>query len=271
MLDAGATFSSEDGFVQPLMRPAQFPAWTTREVELMKSTYGTTNGVDKCIAAMPYRSRGSIYAKARHLGLVATNRGTLGKRFARLHHSSDYIDQVIRETYASAGLKRGAVARMAEQIGRPAWWVQRRAALLGVTKAADISIRPWVDAELKILERLAGALPLTISRALRQAGFDRSETAVVVKMKRLQLDRHDPDIWLIADLARMCGTSETPIRRWISEHGLPATQPGGPRGHVYITRQAFVRWLQRGNASRLDLRKVDQPWFIDIAFGRKTP
>lgn len=269
MLDASTTADSETHRVETLARPPKFPAWTTREVELMKSTYCTFNGVARCMQAMPYRSRGSIYAKARDLGIEALNRGTLGKRFSRIHHPSDYIDQVIRETYAAAGLKRGAVARMAELIGRPPWWVQRRAAELGVSKAADISIRPWVEAEVEILEEMAGARPITISRALRKAGFDRTEIAVTVKLKRLNLDRHDPDTWLLADLARMCGMSDSPVRRWISDYGLAFTQPGGPRGHIYITRQAFVRWLHKGNAARLDLRKVDQPWFIDIAFGRK--
>lgn len=256
--------AAEHAQAAPAVSPVKGP-WRTHEVAILKQHYALHDGVRLCQQALPHRTSAAIYRKAREAGLAASNRGTLGKRFARRWHPSEEIDTLIREGYAHAS-QRGDIGRIAAKIGRPPWWVQVRAAELGVNKGL-LRIKPWTAPEIEILEQMASARPLTIAAKLRAAGFDRTATAVVVQLKRRSIDTHDPDTWQARDLAQLMGVADSTVRKWCNNNGLKHKQPSGPTGHLYITRRNLIAWLKAGNGMRVDLRKVDRHFFLELAFG----
>lgn len=243
--------------------------WTTSEVALIRQLY-PADGAAAVAAALPHRSLSSIHGKAQTMGLRAPKRApTAGMEFARIYPNDPSIDEGIRRVYTTA-TRKGEIKEFAAKIGRPAWWVQRRACKLGVTRTVRTRVDRWTDAEMRIVEDHASCMPKVIAQKLRRAGFERTPTAVAVALKRRGIDTSDPDRWTADGLAKLLGVTGTAVRDWIERRGLRATRRSDKPGSVWlISRQELRRWV--GSHQRfIDLRKVDQVWFMDIAFGGAT-
>lgn len=240
--------------------------WTTTEVATMRELY-PKGGTKAVSAALPHRSLASIHAKAQTMGLRAPQTGcTAGLRFAKKYPQSDSIDTMIREGYAAAK-KKGFGLALAKRIGRPAWWVQKRAAALGVARTVRTRLDRWKPEELAIVEDYASCEPRIIAKKLKAAGFDRTPTAVGIILKRRGIDTSDPDSWSARDLAVLLGVTDTAVRDWIERRGLPAKRRGdGPTAKWVIRRESLRRWVAT-HQRFIDLRKVDQVWFLELAFG----
>lgn len=260
-------FILEDGWLARRLQPGQ-PAWSfwrTHEVATLRALY-PSGGSAAVYAALPYRSLSSIRAKANTLGVACQLPSTQGMRFARKYPPSEYLDQRIRDGYAAARSK-GDYARLADALGRPRWWVQKRAAALGVTRTTQTRLDAWQADEVALVERWATCTLPIIRKKLAQAGFRRSETAVAIKLKRLRVDRTDPDAWAPADLAQLLGVDPNTVRDWIDRRGLPAVErAAGQQTRLLVRRKALRGWLKR-NPRYVDLRRVDQPWFMDLVLG----
>lgn len=240
--------------------------WTTTEVAALTEAY-PSGGFAAAQAALPKRARTAIYGKARQLGLKAPQvPPTTGKRFARKYPQCDRIDAAIRHAYATA-TKRGAYSELAEHVGRPKWWVHKRAAQLGIARNGDTRVDLWTHDELQILETCASCDVTTIARKLRAAGYSRTPTAIGVKLKRLKLDRTDPDTWTAPDLASLLGVNAATVADWIARRGLPAVKQGRHMGVWLLKRRDVRRWIA-ANPRWIDLRRVDQPWFMGLVFDR---
>jgi hypothetical protein len=238
--------------------------WLTSEVAILKSLYPTEGspGVKK---RLPHRTPSAIRAKAAEEGIKCKRlTGTLGLTFERRFKNSEALDTAIREGYMHA-TQKGDILRLANRLDRPAWWVQKRAAKLGMTRTNRTRLDSWTKPELDILETYASASIAVIGKKLRAAGFKRTETGVAVKLKRLKLDRQDPDAWCANSLAPMIGVDPNTIRKWIESHGLTATRADAT-GRYRITRRNLRAWVAR-NHQRIDLRRVDQTWFMELIFG----
>lgn len=107
-----------------------------------------------------------------------------------------------------------------------------------------------------------------------EAGFERSDTACVVRMKRLGIARggDGSDAWSATALAKLMGVdSSTVTKRWIALEGLPAKKRGTERTAVQggdewlITRSGLRTWL-KDHAQCIDLRKVDKFFFWSVVF-----
>lgn len=245
--------------------PAQWAAWRTHEVSALRDLY-PLGGAAAVRAAMPHRTLGSIYTTAQRLGIRCHKPSTQGKRFERVHHNSERIDQMIRDAYAQAR-RRGDLKRLLAPIGRPAWWVHKRAAVLGCTHNNRARVGQWQADEIALLERWGSCTLVSIRRKLAAAGHQRTETAIAIKLKRLRIDRDDPDTWTARGLAELLGVTGTTVIDWIERRGLPATctQCGSQRRYT-VTRRALRGWI-RLHPRYVDLRRVDQPWFMELAFG----
>lgn len=241
--------------------------WTTLEVAVLREHYVQPDGPALCAQLLPHRGQHAVYAKARSLGLRAPNIGTTtGKRFARKYPVTPEIDRLITTAYTQLR-GRGAVKRLALEVGRPKWWVCKRAATLGLGRAR-LKEPAWSRAEVAIAEEWASCTNASIRRKLAQAGFARTDAAIGVKLKRLQLDRTDPDVWSARDLGSLLGVDGKTVADWVARRGLKAQREAwGPNGVLRITRRALRDWLKTHHAY-VDLRKVDQPWFWELLLGR---
>lgn len=244
--------------------------WTTRQVAVLREHYPLL-GAGGCMQLLPGRPIGAVRGKAAALRLRAPKGlgNTAGLRFPRVHQLSDHLDTAIREGYAHAR-KKGDIKALAERLGKPAWWVQKRAAQLGLTATNRTRVDCWSASELALLETYAACDLRTIAGKLRRAGFERTPTAVAVKLKRLQLDRTDPDHWAVPDVARLLGVNPATVADWIERRGLRATsRPYGDGVRMFVSRTQLRDWLARC-PRYVDLRKVDHTWFMEVAFGPRS-
>jgi hypothetical protein len=239
--------------------------WLTTEVETLRRVY-PRGGAQAVRAELPGRTLEAIRAKASALRIKCRRPPTQGLRFARIYPQRDDIDNAVREGYMHATAK-GAIKALAQRIGRPAWWVQKRAAQLGVSRTNQTRLDSWSAAELALLEEFAPCTVPVIVRKLRDAGHWRTATAVAVKLKRLHLERENPDRWSATALAPMLGVNPSTVADWIERRGLPATREGAGRGRMMIDRKPLRAWIC-AHPRYIDLRRVDQTWFMDLICNR---
>lgn len=245
--------------------PAFTGAWRTTEEAALRRLY-PAGGADAVRAELPHRSLTAIRVKAAAMRVKCTKGSTTGLRFARVYEQRDDIDTMVREGYIHAKAK-GDIKRLAERIGRPAWWVQKRAASLGMSRTNRTRLDGWTDDEMALLDKWAACVPKVISIKLRQAGFSRTEVAVSVKLKRLKIDRFDPNRWTATEVAPLLGVNPATVADWVERRGLPAKrETWGPHGKLMISRDRLRSWISK-NRGYIDLRRVDQVWFFELLFG----
>jgi excisionase family DNA binding protein len=120
-------------------------------------------------------------------------------------------------------------------VGRPRWWVSRRALELGLRQPTKRE-PPWTDAELELLESLSHHRINTIRRKLKSHGYTRSDAAIAVKLKRegisLRMSRDLAGIYSATSAAKLLGVDAKTIQRWIQAEGLPASRAGTARTAV---------------------------------------
>ena len=175
-------------------------------------------------------------------------------------------DQLLRERYD--GKVKGRAASIAAGLGWPPWQIKRRAAQLGLCYPADR--RDWTAQEERFLWQHAGRRHLHWMAT--QLG--RSETSVVLKLKRMQISRAWREGYTLRDLELCFGCDHHPIDRWIRQGWLQGRRRGtrrtgsggrgnGPADAWYFTDEDLVRFVRSYPAAfRLD--KVDQHWFLDL-------
>lgn len=238
--------------------------WLTTELTILREHYGS--GAHKVHEMLPHRSVMAIRMKAAAEGVKGLRTTTPGRKIVRLYPQRDDIDMAIREGYIHA-TEKGSIKALAARIGRPAWWVQKRAATLGVTRTNRTRVDAWTAEEAAIVERWAVADLDVIVRKLAEAGFKRTRTAVAVWMKRRQVDRTDPDVWTATQLGPLFGRDPATVADWVERRGLKAKRVSwGPSGKLLVHRRDLRRWIA-ANQQYIDLRRVDQAWFWDVMFG----
>lgn len=240
--------------------------WTTREVQILREHY-PTGGAGACLALLPGRSEGAIYARAslEHLRHVAVRRGQpKGPR----RSSDTFTDEAIRAVYQSHP-EKGAVAALAARIGRRRHWINRRAMQLGLV-VPRFKEPAWSEAEIELLATHAHRSAEVIQRIFRDHGHRRTEAAIHVKRTRLECcDTHDPDHFTASSIARLLGVDRKTVTRYIHLGQLRATRRGTKRAERQGGDHHWVHWKDlrtfiRDNAHAVDLRKVDRVAFIEL-------
>lgn len=239
--------------------------WTTREEKLLRQHY-PQGGVAACLAHLPGRSASAIYNHAAGLELAAPATAKADFRRQRWT-SSDHIDAVIRRVYQRVPSK-GDISRLAIAVGRPGWWVTRRAAKLGLV-TPRFKEPAWTDEERDIVRENFHRAPRTILRMLQRAGYKRTETAITVMGKRLGATREDPHHLTATGLATLMGVDAKTVGGWIARGLLRARRRGTDRtvaqgGDQHWIHLRDVRVFIIDNAAIVDIRKVDRFWFIDL-------
>jgi len=239
-------------------RTAPRKFWLTTERAVIREHY-PMGGIDACAPLLPGRSRTSIYQQAHKLG-VHSARQKVRVRYA--YPRDERVDEQIRFAHQRAP-ERGDMQRLADRLGRPRWWVTRRARELGLV-TPRFAESAWSAEELAILERTAHRPPAASYKALRACGFRRTLTAVVVKRKRLEI--HVPvrsGEYTPTALAGLLGLDSKTVTRWI-RGGLLRTKSRGDRNAI---RERDLRAFFIAHAGLLDLRKmpvIHAGWFVRV-------
>ena len=245
-------------------RKASHAFWTTPEIQIIRDTY-PTGSVDACMPLLPGRSRSSIYQRANALGVRCDH---IKPRIRKWYPNEPHIDEQIRFGHQSTPTP-GYMQALADRIGRPRWYVTRRARELGLT-TPRFAEAPWSEAELAIIDQTAHLRPRSTLLALTRAGFKRTETAVVVKRKRLEIPApQTPGIYSPGSLATLLGYDPKTPQRWIRNGQLHATERKG----ITTIRESDIRAFLIAHPMQVDLRKLpllNRPWFYRVLTPRRT-
>lgn len=174
-----------------------------------------------------------------------------------------------REAFLRANYKpseRGISYRCARVLGVPKWRICRWAAELGLTGQSTKGPN-WTPAEDAILEEAIGTRHL--NWIAKKVG--RTITAVVIRAKRLEISRRDCRSWYTAHQVSLgFGVDGKTVTRWIERGLLKAKHEGldypDGRPAAWRVEHRDVRAFVQANPSAFSLAKVDQVWFLDLAF-----
>jgi len=180
---------------------------------------------------------------------------------------NDQIDQFIREIYLNhrASKTRPGIRLLAKKVGMPHWALKKRARELGLARTKEL---PWSERELEILARYAWMSDERIRLKLKAAGYARTVTAIRLKLKRMRF-KHDGSFYSANGLAQALGIDSHAVARWIKSGHLKAKHRGTARteqqnGDIYLIQERDVRRFILEHPTEIDLRKVDQLWFLDV-------
>jgi hypothetical protein len=185
----------------------------------------------------------------------------------RKYFFTDQIDQLIREIYLNHrdAKTRPGIRPLAKKVGMPHWALKKRARELGLARTKEL---PWNEAELAILCRYAWMSDERIRLKLKAAGYPRTVTGIHLKLKRMRF-KHDGIFYSAYSLAEALGIDPHAVTRWIKTGHLKARFRGTARtpqqnGDSYLIQEKDVRRFILEHPTEIDLRKVDQLWFLDL-------
>ncbi len=188
-------------------------------------------------------------------------------RGKRKYVFTEQIDQRIREIYLSHpdAKSRPGIQLLAKQVGIPHWALKKRARELGVARTKE---KPWSEPELEILERYAWMSDERIRLKLKAAGYSRTVTAIHLKLKRMRF-KEGVSFYSANGLAQALGIDNHTVARWIRAGHLKAKRRKTERteqqgGDIYLIHEKDVRRFILKHPTDIDLRKVDQLWFLDL-------
>jgi hypothetical protein len=180
---------------------------------------------------------------------------------------TDQIDQLIREVYLSRpdSRTRPGIRALAKRVGIPHWALKKRARELGLARTKE---SVWSESELEILARYAWMSDERLRLKLKAAGYARTATAIHLKLRRMAF-KNGAGFYSANSLAQALGIDSHAVTRWINARQLKATLRGTARGErqngdIYLIRERDVRRFVLEHPSDIDLRKVDQLWFLDM-------
>jgi hypothetical protein len=180
---------------------------------------------------------------------------------------ADQIDQLIREVYIGHrdARTRPGIRVLAKRVGIPHWALKKRARELGLARTKEL---PWTDLELAILSRHAWMSDERIRLKLKAAGYSRTVTGIHLKLRRMRF-KHDGSFYSARGLAQALGVDSHVVTWWIKSGHLKAKRRGTARtelqnGDIYLIHQKDARRFILEHPTDIDLRKVDQLWFLDL-------
>lgn len=192
------------------------------------------------------------------------------------HIFTPQADEIIRAEYRLSlhGRRPYAIKdRLGSKLGVPGWVTQRRATELGITRIKEPR---WTDVEVELLAIHAWKNPDLIRRIFLKRGYTRSSNSIWLKIKRrLGGRRMNRPFYTANELSELLGVDRHAVGRWIAEGRLSSKRGGTNRvekqgGDMYFIRPRDVRAFVAANPKDIDLRKVDQHWFIDLLTNSKA-
>lgn len=189
---------------------------------------------------------------------------------------SEEQDAVLRAAWEEH-VSRKAVLVACRRTGYPEHIVRRRAALLALSKPRKKE-PPWTAAELEIVERHAARGHEYVKKALADAGYSRTLTAVAVKRKRTGCVGRGHGFYTINEVGRLLGVDAKTVVRWrraglISSRARGTARTESQGGDEQLVSQETLRDFVLRNVHLVDLRKVPPEhhlWFVDLVSGGRA-
>ncbi len=161
----------------------------------------------------------------------------------------------------------GQVAALAIRLNYPRWKITRYAIQAGLI-AKQHKEPNWTERELLILEHQAHRSPGIIQKKLKEAGFARSETGIVLKRKRERFLKN-LDGMSSRQLALCLGVDDHFVTKAIKGGRLKAEHRGTNRtdlqgGDIWYIKRKDIRKYILDWLNEIDIRKVDKYYFCDL-------
>ena len=187
------------------------------------------------------------------------------RRVANLKHiwRPEYNDYLRAQYYGGLNRRFQVLNRMIRETGLPRWYIKKQAARLGLTMHHDK--HPWIAAEEAMIERLVG----TVSASTIAKRLKRSETSVVLKLKRMGLSRRVRNGYTMRDLELCLGEDHHKIQQWVA-NGWLRNRLQGTRRHdgngrdIHRFQERDILEFLRRHPEEINLGKVDSIWFLDL-------
>ena len=177
------------------------------------------------------------------------------------------MHEKIKRLYQHKVAGSGEVKAFADRHHLPKWKITRYAICQGWTDKQKKNPE-WTAPELSILEHNAQHCEAVIQRKLKKAGFTRSLVAIGLKLKRMRF-RQNINGQSAQQLAACLGEDVHFVLRAIHSGLLKAqrritnrTEKQG--GDIFLIRDRHARQFIVENIHRIDLRKVEKYWFVDL-------
>jgi len=253
--------------------PRVWEAWTTEEIETLEQAYVSEGGgLVAAMAALPHRTRNQIRGKVEYLKFRLHGRANYRKQIA-----TPEIDAAIRAAYRHAEPR---LAELSRTTNRTHGWLKWRAGELGVRRVCDARYNvPWTEEESAIFTEgvEAGRTLGAIHKRLRNAGFNRSLTALQSRMQKQKL-KSCRNGMTAHEVARLMNIDSHCVYRWLEQGKLKGKREVGPTVACYPDERGRLMWQIHSEALRdfmvhhpgdWDHRKVDKIALLDILCGGK--
>lgn len=150
----------------------------------------------------------------------------------------------------------------ARQLGVPGEVMTKFAAELGLSRVKE---KPWSKPELDLLEKFGHFSPAVIQRKLSRKNYTRSRAAIILMRKRQEAHKHAP-YYSAHALSVLFGVDGHMITdRWIGRGWLRFTYKGTAKKHdTKLIHQRWVKAFILAHPEEVDLKKVDQIWFLNL-------
>jgi hypothetical protein len=246
--------------------------WTPEDLALLEQTYISGGGLSAACAALPHRSRDSVRGKVEYLRLRIP-----GRESYRRQVSTEWIDAQIKRAYRNVEPRLKELSRVTD---RTIGWLKYRAGVLGLRRVNDARYNaPWEAEEQAILQDAvaAGRTVGAIHKRLRNAGFNRSLTAIQARISTLKL-RTCRNGMTANEVAQLMGVDDHVVLRWLTQNKLRGERSVGTSIAAYIDEIQHPMWQISYSALRdfmldwpgdWDHRKVGKVALLDILCGGK--
>lgn len=182
-------------------------------------------------------------------------------RYARRWPRTEWHDRILQERYDS---QTGTISDLQRQFGIPRFMVTHWAAQLGLTRLKE---PPWTPEEMAYLEsNIHHAAVITIAHRLH-----RSVCAVKLKAKRLGLTKSGEG-YTLRQVCEGLGEDHHKVTRWVEVGALKASRRHTLREHdMWLFTDENLRTFIRRCPMEINLRRVDQLWFMGLLVGASSP
>ncbi len=192
--------------------------------------------------------------------------GMRGRKTKSKYPVTPEMHEEIRRIYQREPVSN-QINDLAKRLRIPRWKITRYASHQGWI-AKQKKQAPWTEAETEQLQRLARYAPEVVSRKMKAAGYHRSTTACVLKMRRLHMSQnlHGQSA---CSLAMCLGEDVKFVTRAIKSGALRAKKRGTARteqqgGDMYYILDKDTKNFIVENVAIIDFRKVDKYWLVDL-------
>jgi hypothetical protein len=237
--------------------------WSAGDIAVLKEYYpkGSAAAV---LARLPDKTLSGVYVKAQQLSLTAG-------RGEKIVPKAGFDDRLRKFYQEGDGRAKGECNAFADKEKLPRWWVTKRATKLGLVRPHRKE-PPWTKRELALMPKLPLHDPDKCAEIMRQHGFRRSPTAIMVKSKRLNLSRRFREAMSARAVAKILGVDDKNVTADIIRGDLKAGRRKTRRlvqqgGDWWTVSAAQLRRYILDHLERIDLRKVDKVAFVQIVAG----